>query len=171
MQIRSSIYSPCGTNSLINMTSHAFGAFIDVESSPTTSHPEDHAIPIAPQKAHERTYHSVPIPGEPDAIGLDYLQWGSKLNSSRSEAGQNTPPGTQTPGATDLEMSRPVTPTGNEQAGVDIMQSFSNPPMNRFRMFSICLMLFGNGLVDSAPGGGCSLSSFPVPDRSKCLSD
>jgi hypothetical protein len=32
------------------------------------------------------------------------------------------------------------------------MQSFSNPPMNRFRMLSVCLMNFGNGLSDSAPG-------------------
>lgn len=137
------------------MTSHVFCAFIDVESSPTSSHPESHAIPIAPQKVFERTYHSVPLPQGPNAIELDSIQWGSKLNGPRGESGYNSPSETQTPGvteATDLEMSRPATPHDNGQAGVDIVQTFSNPPMNRFRMLSVCLMLFGNGLGDSAPG-------------------
>lgn len=134
------------------MTSHAFGAFIEVQSSPSSSHPQAHTIPIAPQKAFERTYHSVPLPEEPNAIELDNLQWGSKLNGPRGESGYTTPPGTQTPMVTDPEMSRPTTPHENEQDGVDTMQSFSNPPMNRFRMLSVCLLNFGNGLNDSAPG-------------------
>jgi hypothetical protein len=132
------------------MTSHVFGAFIDVESS--LSNPEAHTIPIAPQKVFERTYHSVPLPQGPDAIELDNLQWGARLNRPRGESESVTPSGTQTPRrGNDLEMSRSASPV-NEQDGVDAMQSFSNPPMNRFRMLSVCLMNFGNGLSDSAPG-------------------
>lgn len=139
------------------MTSHSFGAFIDVESSspPTSSHPEAHSIPIAPQKVFERTYHSVPLPQGPNAIELDSIQWGSKLNGPRGESGYTTPSGAQTPGlteVTDLEMSRPASPHDTEQAGVDVVQTFSNPPMNRFRMLSGCLMFFGNGMGDSATG-------------------
>ena len=134
------------------MTSHAFGAFIDVESSPMSSYPETHAIPIAPQKAFERTYHSVPLPQGPDTIELDSLQWGTKLNGPKGESGHDMPSGTQTPMMTNLVMSRPATPQDNEQDGVDTVQSFSNPPMNRFRMVSVSLMNFGNGLNDSAPG-------------------
>lgn len=132
------------------MTSHAFGAFIDVESSP--SNPEAHTIPIAPQKVFERTYHSVPLPQGSDAIELDNLPWGTMLNGPRGQSEPVTPSGTQTPRiVNDLEMSSPATPA-NERDGVDAMQSFSNPPMNRFRMLSVCLMNFGNGLSDSAPG-------------------
>jgi hypothetical protein len=134
------------------MTSHAFGSFIDVEFSPSSSQPESHAIPIAPQKALERTYHSVPLPQGPNAIELDDLQWGAKLNGPREESRYNTPSGPQTPAVTDLEMSRPETAQDNEQDGVDTVQSFSNPPMNRFRMLSVCILNFGNGLNDSAPG-------------------
>lgn len=124
------------------MASYALSAFIGVKS-PISE--ETHEILIAPQKALPRVYHSVPQPLE-----LDNLQWGAKLNGP-SGSGTNTPPGYQTPRVpTDLEMSRPATPT--EQDGVDALQSFSNPPMNRFRMLSVCLMNFGNGLNDSAPG-------------------
>lgn len=126
------------------MTSHAFGAFIDVE--PSSINEQVHTIPIAPQKAFPRVYHSVP-----DPIELDNLQWGAKLNGP-SGSGAVSPSGYQTPRVpTDLEMSRPATPT-NEQGGVDALQSFSDPPKNRFRMLSVCLLNFGNGLSDSAPG-------------------
>jgi hypothetical protein len=32
------------------------------------------------------------------------------------------------------------------------MQSVWEPYMNRFRLLAMCLILFGNGLNDSAPG-------------------
>ena len=136
------------------MTSNLFGAFIELESSSTSTsgHQEAQAIPVVPQKAVERTYHSVPLPQGPDAIELDNLQWGSKLNGPRGESGHNPASETQTPGVADVEMSRPATPKENEHSGIEIVQSFSNPPMNRFRMLSICLMLFGNGMMDAAPG-------------------
>jgi hypothetical protein len=126
------------------MTSHTFGAFIDIESS--SDNREAHSIPIVPQKAVPRSYHSVP-----DPIELDNLEWGKKLNGP-STPGSVPASGYQTPRTTDLEMSRPPSPTNEELGGVAAMQSFSNPPMNRLRMLSVCLMNFGNGLSDSAPG-------------------
>jgi hypothetical protein len=129
------------------MSSNAFSAFIDIE--PASINEETHTIPVAPQKALPRVYHSVH--SIPDPIELDKLQWGGKLNGPPG-SGTASPSGYQTPVApTDLEMSRPPSPR-NEQDGVDAMQSFSNPPMNRFRMLSVCLMNFGCGLIDSAPG-------------------
>lgn len=140
------------------MSSHTFGAFIDVE--PSSINEETHTAPTAPQKALPRVYHSVH--SIPDPVELDNLQWGSKLNGPPG-SGTVSPSGSQTPRVpTDLEMSRPPTP-GNEADGVDALQSFSNPPMNRFRMLSVCLMNFGCGLNDSAPGA-------LIPYIEKCAS-
>lgn len=127
------------------MSRHTFGAFISVEGSSAAG---PHELPEAPQKALPRTYHSVPH--SPD-IELDSIQWGAKTHGP-STSGTATPSGTQTPRVpNDLEMSRPVTPTGEDE-GVDALQSFANPPINRFRMLTVCLLNFINGLSDSAPG-------------------
>lgn len=124
------------------MTSHTFGAFIDVESS---THGEIHAVPSAPAKAFPRVYHSAP-----DAIELDSVQWGAKLNGPSVPG---TPSGTQTPrNPLDLEMSSPGTPHNETEESVNAIQSFSNPPINRYRMLAVCLLNLGNGLNDSAPG-------------------
>ena len=101
------------------MTSHAFGAFIEVESSPGSSGKEQD-IPIAPQKALPRVYHSMPL--APDAIELDSIPWGTRLNGP-SESGTSTPTGCQTPRAPlDVE-SRPASPVHE----VDAMQELRKP--------------------------------------------
>jgi hypothetical protein len=52
----------------------------------------------------------------------------------------------------DLEASRPDA-LGNEHVReTEALQSLSFPPMNKYRMSSVCLKKFGNGLSDSAPG-------------------
>ena len=132
------------------MSTQAFGAFIDVESS-SSGNEELYEAPIAPQKAAARKY--LPQAGEaPDPLELDNLQWGAKLNGP-SESGTATPAGYQTPiMPNDLELSRPSSPATNENDRVDALQSFASPPMNRFRMLSVCMINFGNGLSDSAPG-------------------
>lgn len=80
------------------------------------------------------------------------LQWGTKLNGP-TKSGAATPSGSQTPvNLMDLEMTMPGTPQNEEHDAVEAIQSFSNPPMNRYRMLCACLMNFGNGLNDSAPG-------------------
>ncbi|KAG9234628.1 major facilitator superfamily domain-containing protein [Amylocarpus encephaloides] len=127
------------------MTSHAL-AFFEVESSPTKDNGEGPAPLAAPEKAFPRVYHS--MPHSPDEIELDSIQWGQRLNGP-VEPGATTPTGYQTPRVpNDVEMSRPASPVQEVAA----LQSFSKPPMNRFRMSAVCLMNFTNGLNDSAPG-------------------
>ncbi|MCJ1232336.1 hypothetical protein MMC14_000288 [Varicellaria rhodocarpa] len=73
--------------------------------------------------------------------------------------GAQTPrSGTITPAptaATDLEASRPPSPTLDEEVhplAAEAMQSLSHPPMNKYRLLSVCLMNLGSGLNDSTPG-------------------
>lgn len=125
------------------MASYAFGAFIDVESSNKSQ--ERQIVP--PPKAFART-SSVQDRIEHPIELADF----NKIQNGPSASGHATPSGTQTPHTpSELEMSRPATPR-NEEDVVEAMQSFSSPPMNRFRMLSVCLLNFGNGLNDSAPG-------------------
>jgi len=90
----------------------------------------------------------------PKTEEIDNLQWGSKLNGPPVVEGSSstTPPGAQTPRGNDLEMSRPGTPVPEDGEGFHMMQSISNPPMNRFRMTTVCLLNFAGGFNDSAPG-------------------
>lgn len=125
-------------------------ALIDVESSPSSS--ATYPVPAPPRKAFPREYHSIPLPRSQDDLELENIQW-KVSNASHKDPGSAPASGTQTPGAAnDLEMSRATSPVLNELDGVDAMQSFSNPPANRYRMLAICLMIFANGLSDSAPG-------------------
>ena len=84
---------------------------------------------------------------------LSLTMWSQASRVDRPvKSGATTPSGAQTPRIpSDLEASRPSSPL-NETDAVGITQSFSNPSMNRFRVLSICLLNFGNGLNDSAPG-------------------
>ncbi|CAD6448462.1 cbccd8ca-4a3d-4783-a979-c4a14e07b7c4 [Sclerotinia trifoliorum] len=134
------------------MAAH-FSSIIDVVSS----RDEPVAPPLAaPQKSVTRTYHSVQ---QPNAIELDSIKWAPNIN--RPPASGTTTPGVEsvsgwsTPGwqssvtPSALEISRPQTPDNEPE---HIIQSFSNPPKNRFRMTSTCLLNFGNGLSDAAAG-------------------
>ncbi|MCJ1229219.1 hypothetical protein MMC12_005884 [Toensbergia leucococca] len=113
------------------MTTHAFGAFISIDESSQIADPP-----------------SVLKSSTPTVYELDDLSWGRRYNGP---AVPTAPSGIQTPiTPNELEMSRPPSPTSDET--VDIMQSLSSPPMNRYRLLSACLMFFGNGLNDSAPG-------------------
>ena len=123
---------------------------MSVESAPGDS--ETYTVPTAPQKAVAKNYHAVPLPTAPNVLELDTIKWGARLNDSTEEP-QSTDSGYQTPKTpNDLERSRPATPTSHDREGVHTMQSFSNPPMNKFRMTSTSLLNFANGLSDSAPG-------------------
>lgn len=123
------------------MSSTTFGSLIAVE--PTMSQSLQDVAP--PQKAHAKTYHSVPTPRQED---VDNLQWGAKLNGPAKMEETSSLGG-------DLEMSRPGTPTNDDEtdgSGFGVVQSFSNPPMNRYRMTTVCLLNFAGGFNDSAPG-------------------
>ena len=119
------------------MASQAFGAFIDIDNTSRITDP--------PAVVYKDVHAIAPTPG---AYELDQLTWGSRYNGpSVSELLSDS----QTPiTPNELEMSRPPSPKNDEAA--DIVQSISNPTMNRYRLISACFMCFGNGLNDSAPG-------------------
>lgn len=119
------------------MSAHSFGAFIQHDSDLHI------AGPLAVlKKAHHTTAPT------PNVYELDEMTWGSRYNGPSIPS---APSGAQTPTTpNDLEMSRPPSPTGDEAAV--LVQSLHNPPMNIWRSGSACLMGFGNGLNDSAPG-------------------
>lgn len=70
------------------------------------------------------------------------------LNAGNWYSGPSRPPsphGVQpSMNPNELEMSQPPHPANEEAA--DIIQTLSNPPMNKYRLLSACLMCFGNGI-------------------------
>jgi hypothetical protein len=143
------------------MAGNILGAYINVESSSRNSEPsEAPRIPI-PQRALAKTYHSVPqAPADP--IEAKPLQWG--MQQDLPAQAQTTKPSVAETATTpiDLEMSRPVSPILDHE-GVEAIQSWSNPPMNRFRMAAVSLANFCSGLSDSAPG-----ALIPFIERYAC---
>ena len=118
-------------------SSASFNAFVAIESNPQI------ADPPAAVKKHSFVGHSTPRIHE-----LDQLTFGTRYHGP---ADPPSPTGAHTPVTpNELEMSRPPSPR-NEDA-VEVMQTLTNPPMNRWRLLSACMMCFGNGLNDSAPG-------------------
>ncbi|KAI4127565.1 MAG: hypothetical protein LQ347_004550, partial [Umbilicaria vellea] len=118
------------------MVSPAVGAFIEIDNTSRITDP--------PAVVYKDTHAIAPTPS---AYELDELSWGSRYNGPFV----SEPSGAQTPiTPNELEMSRPSSPNNDE--AVDVVQTVSNPPMNRYRLLSACLMSFGNGLNDSAPG-------------------
>jgi fucose permease len=121
---------------------------VTVESAPAP-------LPSVPDRALQRTYPGVPQ--RDMSIELDKLKSPTIPGASAAEPVSNSAAVTpnQEIDAGDLEMSRPASPvpcpTG-DAAGVDAMQSILDPYMNRFRFASVCLINFGNGLNDAAPG-------------------
>jgi fucose permease len=117
-----------------------FGASIDIESAPVIV------------EGPPAVYHKDNIPA-PSPIELDEFVWGpgyTRLNVP-IEGTQTPKSGTQTPlFNNEFTISRPPTP--RQYGAADIALSWSNPPKNRWRVLSCCLVLFGNGMNDSAPG-------------------
>ncbi|KAL2039950.1 hypothetical protein N7G274_007353 [Stereocaulon virgatum] len=118
------------------MGSHSLGALIDIEESAHIRDPP----PVLKKEPHG-------LPDLPTAYELDELR-----TATRSQ-GPSIPatPGTQTPRTpNDLEMSRPPSPEYIDI--VEVLQTWTEPPINKWRVLSACMMNFGNGLNDAAPG-------------------
>lgn len=113
------------------MASHTFGALISLNGS----------SPIAdPTAVHKKDPHTSESPSR--AYELNELTFSNRHGGHSRTANTN---GTHTPTTpNELEMSRPASP--HDEEIVDIIQTLSNPPMNKFRLLSACLMCFGNGL-------------------------
>lgn len=113
------------------MASHTFRALISLHgSSPGTD-------PIA---VHQKDPHTSKSPSE--AYKLDELTFDNGHGRHSRTANTN---GTQIPTTpNELELSRPASPHNEET--VEMVQTLSHPPMNKYRLLSACLMCFGNGL-------------------------
>ncbi|MCJ1369073.1 hypothetical protein MMC20_000281 [Loxospora ochrophaea] len=119
------------------MNPHTLGALINLDSTSRIA---------SPSPALRRNSNAAVIP----PISHELEELSSKSHPSVPSE-PSTPNGNQTPiTPSELEMSRPPTPRARDAA--DVVQSLSNPPKNKWRLLSACLMSFGNGLNDSAPG-------------------
>ncbi|GKT70425.1 MFS efflux transporter [Colletotrichum tofieldiae] len=131
-----------------------FKTLVEVESRDRDNDPP--LLPAAPAKTVPRIYPGAPqrdessielsrINTNPDNGGGAANKAGANIASTTpSRAGSPSRPPTS---GSDVEMSRPSSPTAFE-----VLQSISDPHMNRYRLAAACLMNFGNGLNDSAPG-------------------
>ncbi|KAL8694848.1 MAG: hypothetical protein Q9218_000608 [Villophora microphyllina] len=118
-------------------SSAPFNPLFAIESNPQVTDP-----PVAVKKDDQIRHHP------PSIYELDKLTFGDRYNGPSTPP---TPSGAQTPiTPNELETSRPPSPRMDE--AIEAMQTLSNPPMNKWRLLSACMMCFGNGLNDSAPG-------------------
>ncbi|KAF2241064.1 MFS general substrate transporter [Trematosphaeria pertusa] len=115
------------------MASAALHGFFDIQPASAVTSP-----PAAHRKDISQARHA------PSEFELDNLTFGKCYNGP-VESGAQTP---KTPN--ELEMSRPPSPVGND--AVPIMQSWNNPPMNKWRILCCCLIYLGNGINDSVIG-------------------
>lgn len=119
-----------------------YGSIIHIESEPS---------PIAgPAAVLSKDAHSKP--DLPTAYELEELSKSSRAvpKYPNGAAIPPTPSGAQTPSSPpDLETSRPPSPVHDT---FDVLQTLTNPPINKWRVLSCALSNFGGGLNDSAPG-------------------
>ncbi|KAG8527584.1 uncharacterized protein KY384_007737 [Bacidia gigantensis] len=117
--------------------SSSIGALVDFQRCKPITDP-----PVALSK------DTFALPDLPTAFELDEINSHQLLNGTSIPA---TPTGAYTPSTpSELEESGPLSPDQDE--ATEALQTLSSPPINKYRVLAACLMNFGNGLNDSAPG-------------------
>ncbi|KAF1993304.1 MFS general substrate transporter [Amniculicola lignicola CBS 123094] len=118
----------------------AIHGFFDIQSAPCTVAP--------PAATHQKKSNQAPA-----AIELDELASGARYNGPSGSEPQ-TPREPWEPqtlmSPNELERSQPPSPKRDEVVG--LMQSWNDPPINKWRILSCCLIYFGNGINDSVTG-------------------
>lgn len=121
-----------------------FGALIEIESSPQIANP---AAVVRKDKQG--------IASSPSDRELDEMKNWSRFSSREQDYTSFPPTGVQTPITPPTnDVESPASPLGL-QAGAgtaDLIQTVSNPPRNRWRLLSVCMMYFANAMNDSSPG-------------------
>lgn len=148
------------------MSSSSFHGFFDIE--PTTSN----AI-TSPAATHQKT--KTQARHTPSLVELDEYTFG-RPNGGPSDAPATLPSRKEPPSASgvqtpkeienertpnELEMSRPPSPKRDHVVG--LVQTWKDPPINKWRVLSCCLIYFGNGMNDS---GMCDVLQTEVPHKS-----
>lgn len=133
------------------MATSSLGSYFDVQSPGGPQQDDSVQTPLSPistpQRILPRPYHSVPQATH-DHIELESTKPNVR-NFTPYQSGTATPSEFRTPKTpNDLEQSRPASPNN----GFHALHSWRNPSMNKYRMMSVCLMNFGNGMNDSAVG-------------------
>lgn len=109
----------------------SLGAFVTIDTNSPIAHP----VPVL-QK------------GVPASNVLPIIQELNQLNSGNQYSDPSRSPSSHGPQPSitpnELEMNQPPSPMNEEAA--DVVQTLSNPPMNKYRLLSACLMCFGNGI-------------------------
>ena len=119
------------------MSSHTIGALLSIESSgPSRVTP--------PAAVIQKDVKSCPMHA-PTEHELDQIQFGKPLRGPTDGLVTD-------PSVTPDELERSAPPTPKREEAVDLVQSIWNPPMNKWRLLSACLMNFANGLNDGAAG-------------------
>ncbi|KKY26814.1 putative mfs efflux [Diplodia seriata] len=114
---------------------HAFGNLFDIEDPKRITTP-----PLSRKQ-------SLSVRSPPSNQELDDLIFGEPVATPQTHTKSGAENAiSQTPG--ELEGSSNTTPAAVRPA----IQTFWNPPMNKWRVLCACLVYFGNGLSDSAPG-------------------
>ena len=119
------------------MASQSYAAFVDFDrSTPITG----------PPAALQKDPHA--LPDLPTAFELGEIHNNTRVSGASIPP---TPAGAQTP-ITPIDLEDSLPPTPDQGEAVEALQTISNPPINKYRVLSACLMNLGNGLNDSAPG-------------------
>lgn len=102
-------------------------------------------VPTNPGPTYQKSGKQPHIGVLPD-VELEPIKPGKNSNDAYFDQQPKT--GTQTPRTpNDLEASCPPTPTRDEAVG--LVQTWNNPPMNKWRILCCCMIYFGNGLNDA----------------------
>ena len=103
--------------------------------------------PTNPAPTYQKSQGKQPHIGVLPDIELEPIK-PSKDASHGTYFDQQRKTGTQTPKTpNELEMSCPQTPRQDEAVG--LVQTWKNPPMNKWRILCCCMIYFGNGVNDA----------------------
>ncbi|KAH0297534.1 MFS general substrate transporter, partial [Aureobasidium melanogenum] len=125
------------------MSAYTFGAALELTSSPKLTSP-----PAAKRKEPAERQSAIELQ---DYIQLVQTQQSQYSNGTTAAAAAQAPgkvPTTTTRTPSELEMSRPPSPT----QAAEVVPSWSFPSMNKYRVLAACTVYFGNGLNDASAG-------------------
>lgn len=122
---------------------------VTVESAPSR---RADSIPLRPpQKSITKTYAAVP---QRDSTEIELARVSRPMTLSRSSSSGLPLDNSNNQAVPDLERSRPSSPLSGlvDPDGVEALQSWRDPYMNRFRLMSACSLNLMNGMNDAAAG-------------------